>query len=1262
MGIGGLGDWFKKRLDQAGADINIFDNGRSQGNMNVAPGPSTFSQMDQFGRGLVHPFSTFGSALLNTPQAIYREVQNKPIYDIQQHVFGTTDPGSIGRQIVGDTAAVGLTALAPGAGRLADSAVGRIIPSVAPRLVSRVASNALAGAPLGAGFNEANLVASKNPLTAHNIVRTGEVGAAFGAGAGAVLPTVIPAAKGAVKLGKAGVDAATLPRPAPLSDAQVAQIGQYRQKMGSFMPDHVYQGAVQNLKKAGIQHTDPGAIDNLLGQFRTYQNQKLSRQGGFVRIPGTSDSAPAEPLPAGPSVKLPPGVKQSKFSKSVIASPETGPQLVKSVTQDPANYQTVTNAGQLERSQAHLAQGLPQAISDITDRLSVPNGKIDDQVVSDAIATAKALDAKGDSGSLQQATDIYNALGEHLSHQGQAIQAASLLSHRTPEGLRYAAARTLKKAGVEVTPQMDGEIRAMIDNIKQHPQGSDARQFELSKLTSYVNDKIPRNKMQAGVGIWRAGLLSGPETATKVAFSHAITLPFEAAAQLPTAAADKVISLVTGKRAASVTLRGAASGAKQGGKDFMTKMRTGIDAPGSGGFLEDFGSGTHQTAYEDFVGNLHGGLFKPAYEGRYRISLNDQALTEAKNQGLKGADKQTFVKNFVDNPTDKAKETAAFDAARATNQQETDLGHMAQSLQKVTMAGFPVGKVLAPFTRIPSAIGTVGMVDYTPFGIAREVVMQVKKGEFDQRLMSQAIGRSATGTSTAALGALLMNNGRMTLKAPSDQKDRALWDLEGKQPNSIYVGGKVSKNPDGTFHYEGGHWQTVNALGAIGITLGVGGAFGRAMSDNANNVAKALPDALASGSRLLLDQPYFKGISGATNALNDPTRYAQTFMDSTLGSVIPTGIQQTARGTDPLQRDYPNNIKDTLKAGIPGLRESLPVRQDLFGNNLPGPGGSVGKDINGILNPFFPQSSRLQGDAQTQELQRLYNVLGSSTSPNIGAPSKSITINGKTVKLTPQQMDQYIAQSGPNIHSGIGNLLQNPDYQGLPDEQKANAINSQVITPARDAQKVSQLADNPKSLSDQAAGILAGTTNQLNLSPDVQNKVAVEKFKNSGDKTLALGNTFYYKDGQGNVKSMPKAEYDFNQADATLNLGMDRAQAANDINTWFGLADQKYQALEAKKKLYDPGTEADKINAITLAQENLMQTAEKYQGYGGFTKGGGKGKALPNISVAPSSDLAGPVVARSAYQAPKLALRNKGSPGVKVSRKSVKISAPKKIA
>jgi hypothetical protein len=127
------------------------------------------------GRGIAQPFAQMGTGLAYTPKAVYRLAQNKPIDDIQRRVFGTNDQGTILKNIIGNTAQVGLTAVA---GPMAKASLA------APTLAKQALFGAAQGGLLGGAMNLASSTAQNQRITPQGILQ----GAALGAGLGAATP------------------------------------------------------------------------------------------------------------------------------------------------------------------------------------------------------------------------------------------------------------------------------------------------------------------------------------------------------------------------------------------------------------------------------------------------------------------------------------------------------------------------------------------------------------------------------------------------------------------------------------------------------------------------------------------------------------------------------------------------------------------------------------------------------------------------------------------------------------------------------------------------------------------------------------------------------------------------------------------------------------------------------------------------------------------------------------------------------------------
>lgn len=117
--------------------------------------------------GLVDPFVATGKALAYAPAAIGREIKNKPITDLQQKAFGTTDQGDIARKIVGNTAQVGLTLAAPGVNTVKKAALTGAATGASSALTNKgstandVVAGGLAGGATGGVLGIAGKVLNK---------------------------------------------------------------------------------------------------------------------------------------------------------------------------------------------------------------------------------------------------------------------------------------------------------------------------------------------------------------------------------------------------------------------------------------------------------------------------------------------------------------------------------------------------------------------------------------------------------------------------------------------------------------------------------------------------------------------------------------------------------------------------------------------------------------------------------------------------------------------------------------------------------------------------------------------------------------------------------------------------------------------------------------------------------------------------------------------------------------------------------------------
>lgn len=702
------------------------------------------------------------------------------------------------------------------------------------------------------------------------------------------------------------------------------------------------------------------------------------------------------------------------------------------------------------------SQGLSKFTGKVTKSLAQTPGRLTDQQLSDAYLAAEK---HGEAGNTDLSNDLLSKTLVHDSRTAQALAARGMLTKSTPLGMHKTILTAFKKAGVEYTGDVKTRIDSIMSEVKATQPGTPEREFAVRKLANATTDEIPRSGLRTAAEFWRAMLLSGPQTAAKVAISQ----PFSAAQaylnQFPAAAADMLRSKVTGapRTIATAPLRGSSS-LLQGLKDAGTKLKTGVDVPGSGGFVSPFEStvqrGAHQTAIEKTIFNTHSAIQKPTYEFIRDNTLGRLGKAQAINQGLKGADRNAFIKNYIKTPPPEAYEHAIEAGEKATNQQRTALGTAAGSLQKLgSKDGGPgPGIIVAPITRVPGAIATNALYEYSGAKFVKSSVYDgIYKGLIKgkappntARTIAEDFGKAVVGAGgVAGLGAILASGGNITPPKAESTKQAALLKAQGKPTGSFKIPGTNT-------------WISVNALGPVGIELQIGAGF-----------KQGAATALARGGQEIAQQPYLQGISGVGNALSNPKEYAKSFVNDLAGSTVPAFVSQTAAGFDKKAREINyGSVKDVIKSKIPGVRESIPAAPDVLGGPNAGANktGNFAGGVIGTLDALKPSTGKNTNDPVTNELDRLNTTLSGADSPAISQPLRTQTVNGQKMNLTDKQLADYTKASGDIIRQGVTNLLANPKYQAMSDIDKAKQVNS-VITNAHDVAKINVLGDNPKTVS-----------------------------------------------------------------------------------------------------------------------------------------------------------------------------------------------------
>lgn len=632
-----------------------------------------------------------------------------------------------------------------------------------------------------------------------------------------------------------------------------------------------------------------------------------------------------------------------------------------------------------------------------------------------------------------KAAEITTTIAKKLTDQGRSVQAASILGRQTPEGQIRFAARTIQKynEGVETAvgglgglrkkvPELTGrQFRELLDKarkIQSMPQGI-GKSIAFKKLQDEISDLIPSSWYKKAINIWKAGLLTGVKTTGLNVSSTLFHGVSEIGKEVPAVAVDKVASLFTKERTIAFTLRGIKEGVPEGFTKGLRYMTTGFDERNIAAKLDwrrvNFGKGKIAKAlrtYEEFIFHLMGAEDQPFYYGAKARSIASQAIAQAKTKKLKGIELKKFVDDLMKNPTSDMITNATNDAEIAIFQNQTVLGDLARSIQKI-----PGGEVVVPFGRTPSAV-IMQVFNYSPLGIVKTIVETIGKGRFNQRAFSQGLGRGITGSGIIYIGMQLFKNGLIETDRPKTERERKQWELEGRKANAF-------KTPDGK-------WRSALVLGPAGMLLVMGGNLQKAI-DSEGSFAAALPQAGAATAKSFTEQTFLTGINQFSKAINDPKRYALPVISRLVGSTIPTIISDVARSADPLERRTgakTEGFVSPLKSRVPGLRQTLEPRIDVLGYPLL----RTGNALETMIDPTRP--TKIKSSDLIEELRRLFDAGFSSTPTDFADEKKYTNV------LTGEQITSLQEKAGIMLESKLTNLIAHKEYKKLDDDEKMRKI------------------------------------------------------------------------------------------------------------------------------------------------------------------------------------------------------------------------------
>lgn len=376
------------------------------------------------------------------------------------------------------------------------------------------------------------------------------------------------------------------------------------------------------------------------------------------------------------------------------------------------------------------------------------------------------------------------------------------------------------------------------------------------------------------------------------------------------------------------------------------------------------------------------------------------------------------------------------------------------------IGGFGVGDLINPYPGVPANLA-VKALEYSPANIIKggveivKLLQDAKTGESVNGQQMQAvmdIARGMTGVPVITLFTALAKSGLFKNSDDEDDYDvaaeNAAQGLSGVQWNLSAT--QRAMNGEGNEWKNGDQLMKVSWLEPFNAFMSIGSLIANSVEDRdlSSYANKYFEGTLQS----VLDLPVMTNIQNAVNTFKYSTgenlwekgiEAGAQFAGDAAGGMIPAPVSQLARVTDDYVRDTKGDSKaetalNSLYNSLPGVRNTLPIKTDNFGNDRLNEPNAILRTLNSFVLPGAINTF-METEAQ-DEVSRLYEATGETDAYPDRAGPKSIKSEGTTYKLTADEQREYHSVYGKAAEKYVNDFIKSKYYKNLTDDQKVEAL------------------------------------------------------------------------------------------------------------------------------------------------------------------------------------------------------------------------------
>jgi hypothetical protein len=193
---------------------------------------------------------------------------------------------------------------------------------------------------------------------------------------------------------------------------------------------------------------------------------------------------------------------------------------------------------------------------------------------------------------------------------------------------------------------------------------------------------------------------------------------------------------------------------------------------------------------------------------------------------------------------------------------------------------------------------------------------------------------------------------------------------------------------------------------------------------------------------------YLSGVSNAIQAVTDPSRFGENFLEQYATSIVPKIIGQTVAMADPHKREV-EGITDAIQSQIPFLREKLMPKRDVWGEP------SANSKWFAVMPVATSEASK---DKVKTEAMRL--ELAIQDAPRFMMEKGPFNPKDKRLELSQEQRDVYRQVAGGRALEILTPIVNAPDWAQIPDFAKAAIYKGVLEATRREAAQKALPADS----------------------------------------------------------------------------------------------------------------------------------------------------------------------------------------------------------